>query len=224
MHMIQIGKIPQTFSLSIIFHGLIFIMAGLWAEKSLLQEETIAPKGVYLEMGDYSASSQLKSASTGLIKKTNPKVNTSTDGIALKKEKVINPPQQTVEQTVSTTSSSIGNSSIGTSNLGEVGDPNGAEATKLQRYLYELKLLIESHKRYPAQARVLGQEGKVIIKFVITKDGSVSDVTLEKPSHFQKLNDAALKLVEEIKKYKEIPTEFGKEKWVLTVPISYSLY
>jgi TonB family protein len=115
----------------------------------------------------------------------------------------------------------LGNASFGASE-GTMGDPNGVAMSARSRYLYELKLFFDQRKRYPSQARDLGQSGEVIVAFEILKDGKIQNVSLHTPSPFERLNRAALTLVQEAGSFKALPTELG-DKWPLTVPIRYEL-
>ncbi len=65
--------------------------------------------------------------------------------------------------------------------------------------------------RYPKEAKQLGIEGKVMVEFIIEKDGSVSNVTLIKSIHStnnypndisKKCNEEALWLIREMPKWK----------------------
>src|SRR5690606_40561391 len=39
---------------------------------------------------------------------------------------------------------------------------------------------LQNNLRYPDQAREAGQEGKVFVKFVVSEDGSISDVQIQR--------------------------------------------
>lgn len=69
--------------------------------------------------------------------------------------------------------------------------PGGKEA--LTRYLNE-------NLRYPADAHNSGIQGKVIVAFVIEKDGNISNPQIEKPIH-PSLNEEAMRVVKEMPRW-----------------------
>ncbi|MBI5236415.1 MAG: energy transducer TonB [Deltaproteobacteria bacterium] len=66
---------------------------------------------------------------------------------------------------------------------------------KYQRYLLGMKNRIEGRWGYPELAVRNGWQGSLYISFVIRKDGSVSDIKLEKSSNYPVLDDAAITAV-----------------------------
>jgi len=90
-------------------------------------------------------------------------------------------------------------------------------------YLLRLRKKIENNKTYPKRAKRLKQQGRVLISFRISKDGEISNINLKGKSSYQRLNTAAMKLIEEIAKFEPIPKELGKNTWAIEVPINYSL-
>ena len=67
----------------------------------------------------------------------------------------------------------------------------------------------------------LGQTGTVVISFLILGDGTISDVKIDSPSAFERLNQAALEAVQKVVKFKPIPKEFGQDKMELRVPLKF---
>jgi protein TonB len=105
-----------------------------------------------------------------------------------------------------------------------VGISNGAEASAKERYLYELRLLLDARKEYPALAKTLRQEGSVEVGFVLRPDGKIDEAGIVAPSTHASLNHAALQLVEAVGKFKPLPTELQKiVGWRVSVPIEYRL-
>jgi len=56
-------------------------------------------------------------------------------------------------------------------------------------------LTIKSHKKYPVSARLKHIEGRVKVRFVITRDGMVSSLTIVKQARHRSLETAALNAV-----------------------------
>jgi protein TonB len=76
---------------------------------------------------------------------------------------------------------------------------------------------------YPEQARVLGQEGTVVLRVIISADGTVRQVTIDRSSGFSALDDAAVETVSE--QWRFVPAQRGTvavDSSVL-VPIRFTL-
>jgi len=76
--------------------------------------------------------------------------------------------------------------------------------------------------RYPEEARERGEQGKVLVRALITVDGTVAELALRKSSGFAGLDQSAL---ETVKKWRFVPARRGAaavSAWVV-VPITFSL-
>ena len=147
----------------------------------------------------------------------------ATSGDVVVKEKKLPKEQQTLTQA---TTAPIGGQvgfADGTHTGGELGHERGREASAKERYLYELRVLIEGRKHYPSISRRLGESGKVIVEFVVNKEGEINQVNLKVPSSYSRLNVAAQDLVSGIRKFKPLPEGFSTEEARLEVPIDYTL-
>lgn len=87
-------------------------------------------------------------------------------------------------------------------------------------YASELKLFLEKRKKYPRMARKLRQSGTAIIQVQISLDGSFSKVTLLESSHFKSLDQAAVKLVASVRRFKPLPKNYSTDQ-KFSIPISY---
>jgi protein TonB len=75
---------------------------------------------------------------------------------------------------------------------------------------------------YPASSRRAGEQGRVLLRVLVSTNGSAETVDLEDSSGFEKLDDAAIKAV---KKWRFIPAKRSSEAisaYVL-VPVKFSL-
>lgn len=216
MSTIIFRPISRSMILSVAFHALAFFILGIIATDQYYNDiQNLAPRGILLEMGAYN------------VKATNLQNTSSPKKLIAKKIVEIKSPyyhdQEKSHEKSEEASSGIGNSTAQFSGSGTVGDPNGMAASISEHYLYELKLLIEQNKLYPAQSRRLGQEGKVIVSFVIQKNGTITDIKITDPAKFPKLNEAALKLIENLKQFNPIPNELKRDLWAIVLPIEYKL-
>lgn len=72
--------------------------------------------------------------------------------------------------------------------------------------------------RYPRAARVAGQEGTVLVAFIVSKDGSIAHLQVEKGSGHSLLDENALDAVRSAAPFPRPPTVAQ-----LRVPVSYNL-
>jgi TonB family protein len=89
--------------------------------------------------------------------------------------------------------------------------PGGEE--KLLKYLMD-------HLKYPAEARISGISGTVYIKYTIDKDGSVTDVRVERGVH-PLLDSAAVEVIRNMPKWN--PGVQGQKyvKTAFVIPIQF---
>ena len=75
---------------------------------------------------------------------------------------------------------------------------------------------------YPAVARVRGWEGTVILKALVEKDGTCSQVAVEKSSGYNVLDEAAVKAVKE---WEFSPARFGNSPYatLTKIPVRFIL-
>ncbi len=77
-------------------------------------------------------------------------------------------------------------------------------------------------RRYPASARLNGQEGRVVLKAVIRSDGHLADVSVQKSSGYSVLDAAAMEAVR-LACPLHMKHAIGKPQIVVSLPIVYSL-
>lgn len=75
---------------------------------------------------------------------------------------------------------------------------------------------------YPATSRRLGEEGRVLMKVLVSADGAAEDVQIEKSSGSERLDDAAMKAV---KRWRFIPAKKNNQALsaYVIVPVKFSL-
>ncbi len=113
----------------------------------------------------------------------------------------------------------------GARSMAQIGQENGAANTEKDRYLYELRLLIEQKKIYPQISKRLRETGTVVVRFQVLQDGRIEAVNLKSTSSFLRLNEAALGLVRSIEKFRPIPQAMANDQASLEIvlPIEYVL-
>ncbi len=93
------------------------------------------------------------------------------------------------------------------------------------RASYEAALMAELRKRrfYPKRALRRGREGTVQVGFDILADGRLENIRLVKSSGVKGLDNAALKVLRSIGRFKPLPEALGMRRWSLQVPMEYRL-
>ena len=90
-------------------------------------------------------------------------------------------------------------------------------------YLRALVARIHRTKYYPRKSRRRGEEGTVLVRFVIRKDGRFDDVVIARSSGIERLDEAALKTLRNLDRFQPIPDALGRDDWPISVPIAFSL-
>jgi protein TonB len=81
---------------------------------------------------------------------------------------------------------------------------------------------LEKHKTYPEAAREEGAEGRVLVRFTVTRDGRVLDASLAQSSGSRALDAAALNLAREARP-SPFPAGVMQSTLSVTVPLAYQL-
>ncbi len=71
----------------------------------------------------------------------------------------------------------------------------GIAETASTDYFGMVRMMIENHKQYPYAAHKRQIQGRAVVRFVISADGSATDVSLMEPSSHRMLDEAALAAV-----------------------------
>lgn len=181
------------------------------------------PVGVELKYGDGGAVEAPKEMAVTPASKVKAAVVADTsEAPAINSEKVEKAAAVQELPTGKTRGSLAGTSDKGALE-GREGVVNGSEVSPEQRYLYEVRKLLERRKRYPMMAKKMGQVGRVMVRFTLAQDGSLQESEIIEKAPHESLNKAAQELVQGIDKMKPFPEEIQKTSWVITVPIEYSL-
>ncbi len=98
-----------------------------------------------------------------------------------------------------------------------------ADAQQRQHYLAALAASIDRRKYYPRVSRRRGEEGRVVVSFVIRKTGELTDITVTESSGSRRLDEAALKTLRRISPFQPIPQALARDAWSITVPIAFHL-
>jgi protein TonB len=92
-----------------------------------------------------------------------------------------------------------------------------------QHYLAALAAKINRSKYYPTGSRRRGEEGKVVVRFIVQKNGELTDLTVVESSGSRRLDAAALKTLRRVSPFRPIPDAIKRDHWPISVPIAFSL-
>lgn len=90
-------------------------------------------------------------------------------------------------------------------------------------YLAELAAQINRKKFYPRASRRFGEEGTVVVSFVLQKDGRVTDLAVAQSSGSERLDEAALTTLQRVMPFRPIPDVLQRDDWPISVPIAFNL-
>lgn len=93
----------------------------------------------------------------------------------------------------------------------------------MKEYINSIRKKIELKKRYPIVARDMGIEGRVRIKLVITKDGSLEKVEILETSGHEILDETALRSIRDAAPFLPIPEELKKNKLELSIYLTFEI-
>ena len=113
---------------------------------------------------------------------------------------------------INTTSRNAANASVSTGN-------------EIAVYYAQLAQWLERHKKYPTIARRRNQQDNVTIQFVMNKQGKLLRYKLIKPSKYDSLNRATIKMLERASPMPVPPKELIGDKIELkyTIPVNFKL-
>lgn len=201
--------LPFAFSLA--FHLALFALLYIPIENQLISSPKGALKLTQKSYVEFVAAEEVKTLAQP-VKKESPVIE-GTVAVKAQKKKVAQtkPPVPQVTQEPLTSESTV-------------GDPNGTgPRTQIAEYLFGLRSYIDERKIYPSMSRRMGETGKVLVTLDVLRNGTIQDVKIKSGSKYSRLNEAALKTVSEVKKYKPLPDSISQEKISVVVPIEFTL-
>lgn len=116
-------------------------------------------------------------------------------------------------------SGTAGTKESGSGDETQGGGRPGAEAD----YYALLQTWLEKHKRYPRRAKLRNQQGVVLLRFVVARDGKVTDFSIEQSSAHKLLDDEVRKMIERSQPMPKIPPDMNKASLELVVPVRFML-
>ena len=81
---------------------------------------------------------------------------------------------------------------------------------------------MQAHKTYPEAAHRNGEQGRVVVRFTVARDGRVLSVTLVGGSNSESLDDAAQAMLRGAT-LPSFPAALSQAQLTVTLPIRYAL-
>lgn len=106
----------------------------------------------------------------------------------------------------------------------KASEVTSAEQAGLFR-IYRSNLLKKTYQHviYPESAIDRNQQGDVILKLTISRDGEIQDVQYDRRADFSSLNKAAARAVKNAKPYPAAPKRLNGESFEVIMPIKFRL-
>jgi protein TonB len=104
---------------------------------------------------------------------------------------------------------------------GGAGGSGGDASAK--NYYGRLATWLARHKRYPAQARRLGQEGTVKVTFTISQSGRVLSKRITQSGGHALLDREVEAMLERASPLPRIPSSLGRSSLTITLPVAFAL-
>jgi protein TonB len=155
-----LGRGDTSFAISLALH-LAFI-GFFWVSRSLTPSFEDAPEGVFrkgnptwIEVGSFQEQAFEKAKKPKVV----PVKTLDPDAITLPAEKRAEKEERIERKTDVPAETTFGHAE-GTATEGELGVEGGRKASLRERYIYELRLLLEGRKVYPNLSRSMRETGR----------------------------------------------------------------
>ncbi len=104
----------------------------------------------------------------------------------------------------------------------ESGESSELSSKVKMSYDQYLVSYINKYKTYPRIAERLKQQGVVLSKIVISKEGKLKNIIISKSSGFSSLDQGTISLIKSLAPFKPLPGQF-KSEYKVSIPIEYIL-
>ena len=92
-----------------------------------------------------------------------------------------------------------------------------------EEYLAHLRQHVRENNHYPTLSRRLGEEGVVVLRLTLNRNGSLMKLEVVQQCPYHRLNDAAFEGVTRAAPFGEFPAELPFEQWRITMPVRFQL-
>ncbi|MBE2894963.1 energy transducer TonB family protein [Spirabiliibacterium falconis] len=178
--------------------------------KEEIPDPTVLPKPVEkpkVEKKKENPKPKPKPAPKKPVKKVQEKPTKQKTQSAVSGERTVNSPNQ------ANSSLAAGAKSSNQAVIGQGG-------AQIDDYRRQLRREIERNKRYSQRAKMMRQQGKVIIRFTLSPNGTITGASVAKSSGFAELDKLALQAVNAARPVGPRPAGMNS---LVTVPIDFTL-
>ncbi|MEL0168241.1 MAG: energy transducer TonB [Pseudomonadaceae bacterium] len=109
--------------------------------------------------------------------------------------------------------------STGVGSAATAGGMGGASTD----YKAKVAASLARHRHYPPMSRRRGEEGTVVLTFIIHRDGSVTGEQISESSGFERLDRAALKTLKNASPFPPFSDDMPDEQMSIRAPINFGL-
>jgi protein TonB len=106
---------------------------------------------------------------------------------------------------------------------GSDGSRGSADKESTSNYYGRLATWLARHKRYPAQARRLRQEGTVKVSFTIARNGRLLSSRIIESSGYPLLDQEVEAMLKRASPLPRIPASLGRSSLTVTLPVAFAL-
>jgi periplasmic protein TonB len=82
---------------------------------------------------------------------------------------------------------------------------------------------LQQYKRYPSEAQSRGEQGVVMLAFIVDRSGHVLSREIVRSSGYRELDNEVMSMIERAQPLPPFPASMPQAKLELTVPIRFSL-
>lgn len=105
-----------------------------------------------------------------------------------------------------------------------VAGVSAREADAIATWEAQLRAHLERYKRYPRDARLRGETGEAVLRFVIDRDGHVLSSMVTRSSGFAVLDGETLEMLRRAAPLPPMPPELKDTQKVFTIPVQFGLH
>jgi periplasmic protein TonB len=88
-------------------------------------------------------------------------------------------------------------------------------------YRARLRAHLEQHKEYPRRAMMRRQEGTVLVRFTVHRDGRIDDVRIVESSGYPLLDEAVRTMLRQAQPAPRFPPEMREDRLELPLPVEF---
>lgn len=105
----------------------------------------------------------------------------------------------------------------------EVGEMNASTPGKLSQYYMEIRSKVAKQQVYPRIARMQGLSGRVLVTFVLSKNGNIFEAKVQSSSGHDILDRSAVEAVKSAQPFPVFPEFFNRDFVRVEIPLVYNL-